>query len=172
MPSRLNLRGEICEESNEIVTRRDCVGSRLDVHPVRIMSAAPSAVLRVHCGTLAHTAIRTLRLVVTRFFHVTSARNRSSIAVHGLDWRRMRDAPGIAGSHGAEQDGCFLCRDEWEVDWFVRMNNTGGAVDVWAVNDVDEKELVESPGGHFYLAGAIPPERLLLVRRDIEPERS
>jgi len=84
----------------------------------------------------------------------------------------MRDAPGIAGSHGAEQDGCFLCRDEWEVDWFVRMNNTGGAVDVWAVNDVDEKELVESPEGHFYLAGAIPPERLLLVRRDIEPERS
>jgi hypothetical protein len=43
-----------------------------------------------------------------------------------------------------------LCRDEWEVDWFVRMNNTGGPVDVWAVDRVDEAELMESPEGHHY----------------------
>jgi hypothetical protein len=82
----------------------------------------------------------------------------------------MKDAPGIAGSRRPEQDGCFLCLDEWEVDWFVSMNNTGGPVDVWAVDGVDEKELVESPEGHHYLASPIPPERLSLVRPDAEPE--
>jgi hypothetical protein len=81
----------------------------------------------------------------------------------------MKDAPGIAGSSLPEQEGCFLCRDEWEVDWFVRMNNTGGPVDVWAVDRVDEAELMESPEGHHYLAAPIPAERLSLVRRDIEP---
>jgi hypothetical protein len=83
----------------------------------------------------------------------------------------MRDAPGIAGSGHAEQEGCFLCLDESEVDWFVAMNNTGGPVDVWAVEGVDENELVESPEGHHYLAAPITPERLALLRRDIEPKR-
>jgi hypothetical protein len=113
--------------------------------------------------------MHTLRPSVKRFFHVTSAQNRASIEAHGLDWRRMKDAPGIAGSSLPEQEGCFLCRDEWEVDWFVRMNNTGGPVDVWAVDHVDEAELTESPEGHHYLAAPIPAERLSLVRRDIEP---
>jgi hypothetical protein len=46
---------------------------------------------------------------------------------------------------------------------------TGGPVDVWAVDGIDKEELVEAPEGHFYLARPIPPDRLTLVRRDIEP---
>ena len=66
-----------------------------------------------------------------------------------------------------EQAGCFLCRDQWEVDWFVEMNNTGGRVDVWGVDGVDESELVESPEGHYYVASPILAECLTLIRRDI-----
>lgn len=83
----------------------------------------------------------------------------------------MRDAPGIAGSPDPEQEGCFVCRDEREVDWFIRMNNTGGPIDVWAIEGVDEHELVESPEGYPYLAAPIPPEQIALVRHDIEPEQ-
>jgi hypothetical protein len=61
-----------------------------------------------------------------RFFHVTSTKNRSSIQEHGLDWKRMKDAPGIAGSQRSEREGAFLCEDEREADWFVRMNKPAG----------------------------------------------
>lgn len=101
-------------------------------------------------------------------FHVTSSTNRQSIQRHGLDWRLMAGARGIAGSIGPEQQGCFLCRED-EVDWFVDMNNTGGPVDVWAVSGVDEDSLVESPEGYEYEPNAIPPDRLRLVRSDIAP---
>ena len=80
-------------------------------------------------------------------FHVTSAMNRESILVHGLDWTRMGAAPGIAGSPVPEEDGVFLCRDEFEAGFFVRMNNTGGPVDVWAVTGVDEQRLVTTGSG-------------------------
>ena len=106
---------------------------------------------------------------MTRLFHVTSTKNRTSIQAHGLNWKRMKDAPGIAGSQRAEQEGVFLCEDESEADWFVRMNNTGGPVDVWAVEAIDKEELIEAPEGHLYLARPIPPDRLTLVRCDIEP---
>ncbi len=103
-------------------------------------------------------------------FHVTSVLNRGSIEVHGLDWRRMGAAPGIAGSSRPEQEGCFLTLSEFDCDFFVRMNNTGGPVDVWGVDGVDEAELVESPEGFLYLPEVIPPGRLRLVRRDVPPE--
>jgi hypothetical protein len=80
----------------------------------------------------------------------------------------MMTAPGIAGSRWPEQAGCFLCLDESEVDWFVCMNNTGGPVDVWAVDGVDPAELVESPEGHFYLPAVVPPSRLCLLRASVE----
>jgi hypothetical protein len=50
------------------------------------------------------------------------------------------------------------------------MNNTGGPVDVWGVDGVDEAKLVESPEGFLYLPEVVPPERLRLVRRDAPPE--
>jgi hypothetical protein len=106
---------------------------------------------------------------VGRLFHVSSSLNRESIRRHGLDWTRMAAAPGIAGSREPEQPGCFLCVDEWETDWFVRMNNTGGTVDVWAVEGIDQTELVLSPEGHTYLPATVPPEQVSLLRSDIEP---
>ncbi|TFV45105.1 hypothetical protein E4P43_18055 [Blastococcus sp. TF02A-35] len=103
-------------------------------------------------------------------WHVTSTRNRASIQAHGLDWRRMGAAPGIAGSSVPEQEGCFLALSEFDSDFFVRMNNTDGPVDVWAVDGVDEGQLLESSEGFRYLPAVIPPERLRLVRKDLPPE--
>src|SRR4051794_38333162 len=85
-----------------------------------------------------------------RLYHVTSSRNRESIRTHGLDWERMQFAPGIAGSRRPEQDGCFVCVADWEIDWFVKMNNTGGPVDVWGVDGVEPCELATSSEGHQY----------------------
>jgi len=109
---------------------------------------------------------------MARFFHVTSTRNRASIETYGLDWRRMGTTPGIAGSTLPEQHGCFVCLDEWEIDWFVRMNNTGGPVDVWAIDGVNEDDLVVAPEGHHYLPKPIPPARLSLARSEIPTTRT
>ena len=103
---------------------------------------------------------------VQTMFHVTSAANRASILANGLDWRLMRDARGIAGSRVPEQQGCFLCIGEFDADLFVRMNNTGGPVDVWEVLGVREFELVQSPEGFYYLPRTIPAEQLRLVRTE------
>jgi hypothetical protein len=103
-------------------------------------------------------------------FHVTSVANRESILTHGLDWSRMRDARGIAGSRQPELDGVFVCLDEFEVDWFVRMNNTGGPVDVWAVDGVGDDEIVESSTGHYYVARPIAATQVRLVRTDLPPD--
>lgn len=78
-------------------------------------------------------------------------------------------APGIAGSYKPEQEGCFLAKGEFDCRWFVRMNNTGGPVDVWQVDDVDDAELVVSPQGYFYYPGIIGRERLTLIQKDIPP---
>lgn len=81
----------------------------------------------------------------------------------------MAEASGIAGSVEPEQQGCFVCRDQDEAVWFVRMNNTGGPVDVWAVSGVDVGELVESPEGYLYVLRRVPPECLRLVSEDVPP---
>lgn len=81
----------------------------------------------------------------------------------------MGDAPGIAGSTEPEQAGCFVCVDESEANWFVRLNNTGGPVDVWSLEGVEEAELVESPEGHFFVPRAVPASALTLLRRDAAP---
>ena len=117
---------------------------------------------------------------VRRLFHVTSVRNRDSITIHGLDTARMDSAPGIAGSRLPEADGCFLCVDDFEVDFFVRMNNTGGPVDVWAVDGIDERRLVSAPNGFSYLRGRVAPAQLSIVqsrvvgtsRRPADPNES
>jgi hypothetical protein len=105
---------------------------------------------------------------MTRRFHVSSVQNRASIAEHGLDVSRMGVALGIAGSVDPEQPGVFLCDDEYEVDWFVRMNNTGGPIDVWAVDGIADDALIESQEGHRYFPGPIPIDLLELLRTDVE----
>ena len=102
-----------------------------------------------------------------RMFHVSSSHHRPSILVHGLDWSRMGDVRGIAGSNRPEEEGCFLCRDRQEADWFVPMNNTGGPVDIWAVDNVDPRELVDAGSGYSYLPGAILRDRLVLIEQDL-----
>ncbi|MGV9946983.1 hypothetical protein [Rhodococcus aetherivorans] len=102
-------------------------------------------------------------------YHVTSTLNRTSIARYGLDWNRMGAARGIAGSLRPEQPGCFLCASEWERDWFVRMNNTDGPVDVWEVHGVEAEDLIESPEGSYYFPGVIPRNRVRLVLQDVPP---
>jgi hypothetical protein len=72
----------------------------------------------------------------------------------------MGPARGIAGSRSAEVEGCFL-GEEHDVDWFVRMNNTGTPVDVWAV---DEDQLVTTGNGYRYLMGCVAAEFLTLLR--------
>ena len=86
------------------------------------------------------------------------------------DWRRTGATRGIAGSSAPEQAGCFLCLNEFEMEWFVKtINTTGGPVDVWAVDGVDEKDLVESPEGHSYLPRPIAAHLLTLWRSDCPP---
>ncbi|NGN95013.1 hypothetical protein G5C66_20025 [Nocardioides sp. KC13] len=101
-------------------------------------------------------------------FHVTSSLNRASITEHGLDWERMGLACGIAGSKTPEVPGVFLCIDEGDVDWFAfTINNTGGPVDVWAVDGVDPRSLRDNGNGYGYLAEKIPAYLLTLVRTDL-----
>ena len=105
---------------------------------------------------------------MSRLFHVTSSSNRASVDAYGLDWRLMNSASGIAGSTRPEKDGVFVCTDESDIDFFVRMNNTGGPVDVWAIDGVDE-EPIESGTGFVYIPHEIPREALTLISRDIPP---
>jgi hypothetical protein len=77
-------------------------------------------------------------------YHVTSVLNRESVSRSGIDWQRLGAAPGIAGSRRPEQQGCFLVADESMVDWFVGLNNTGGAVGVWEVHGIAADDLVQS----------------------------
>jgi hypothetical protein len=99
--------------------------------------------------------------------HVSSSRNRLSILEHGLDWSRMGETRGIAGSNRPGEEGCFPCRDRDEADWFVAMNNTGGPVDIWAIDNVDASELVDAGSGYFYMPGIIPRDRITLTEQDL-----
>ena len=81
----------------------------------------------------------------------------------------MAFATGIAGSDKPEVDGIFLCPDEFTVDFFVRINNTGGPVDVWAVDHVQERELLESGSGFYYVARRVSSDDLTLKSRDLAP---
>jgi hypothetical protein len=102
-------------------------------------------------------------------FHVTSSKNRRSIEEHGLDWTRMREARGIAGSDIPEQEGIFVCHSEVEAEFFLMSNNGDGPLDLWAVEGVEEAELIESPEHFYFVARSIPASQVSLVRQDIEP---
>jgi hypothetical protein len=109
-------------------------------------------------------------------FHVTSTRNRESILEHGLDWTRMGDQPGIAGSEAAEGARVFLSRDMEEAEWFVSMSASHHrSVDIWEVTLPDEfdvwDEIPPAPtygemDGFLFTTQPIPRDRLRLVRKD------
>ena len=62
-----------------------------------------------------------------------------------------------------------MCEGEDGADWIVRLNNTGGPVDVWEVDLPAEPPLVESPEGYYYLPAALPAGRMRLVMKDQPP---
>jgi hypothetical protein len=118
-------------------------------------------------------------------FHVTDRANRESIRQHGLDWRRMGAALGIAGSRVPEHPGVFLAEGEGIAKFFVDMArmNERHAIDVWEVQldlDLDlhldddddsdlsdhlppEGPLVQHADGFLCYLQPIPPERLKLI---------
>ena len=96
-------------------------------------------------------------------FHVSSAANRESIRSHGLDWTRMGAAGGIAGSMTPEENGVFLCRDEFEARFFTDLGSTGDPVDVWVVAGVEEGGLVTGGPGFCYFPAAISPAQVTLA---------
>ena len=101
------------------------------------------------------------------YFHVSSVLNRESIQKHGLDSSRMGAARSIAGPRYAEVDGVFLSRDEFEVEFFIMINATGGPIDVWAVEPAASDQWVETNAGFRYVVGTVAAERITLIRRDI-----
>jgi hypothetical protein len=103
---------------------------------------------------------------VARYFHVSSSLNRESIRRDGLDWCLMGASPGIAGSSRPEAEGIFLAVEE-DVEWFTRLNNTGGTVDVWAVDGIEPQDLVPNGSGYFYLPVSVPAARLTLLAADL-----
>ena len=104
-------------------------------------------------------------------FHVTSMRTRDSIARFGLDWSRMGPAPGVAGAGAPEVEGIFVCPDESDVDFFVHLNTSGAPVDVWAIDGVDPRELIEADNGFAFLPRRVAPEDLTLVSQALTPTR-
>ena len=78
----------------------------------------------------------------------------------------MGAARGIAGSVRPEVDGVFVCRDEFEAEFFIGFDATELPVDVWVVEGVDESDLVQSTEGFEYLPASIPAARVSLLRRD------
>jgi hypothetical protein len=107
----------------------------------------------------------TLRRAASPLLHVTAAVNRASIERHGLDWRRMGAAPGIAGSRRPEAAGIFLGDHPADVDFFTSMART--VTDVWSV-DVSGWWLRSGPEGWWLVRRPVPPERLTLVLRDLD----
>jgi hypothetical protein len=76
----------------------------------------------------------------------------------------MGVARGIAGSDRPEIEGVFLCQSEFDVEFFLRFDATKLPLDVWAVEGVDDADLVESMEGFLYLPAPIPPTRVTLLR--------
>jgi hypothetical protein len=103
----------------------------------------------------------TVKQASGEMFHATAMENRPSILRHGLDWRQMGTAPGIAGSQEPELPAVFLCESREEIDFFTSMSRL--PADVWAVR-VDGLWVESGPDGWIILPEPVPPERLRLLQ--------
>jgi hypothetical protein len=101
-------------------------------------------------------------------FHVSAVGNRGSIERYGLDWRRMADTPGIAGSGLPELEAIFLCGTLAETQFFTEMSRSPS--DVWAV-DIRGMWLENGPSGWVIVNHAVPPESVRLVSQDMRSQR-
>jgi hypothetical protein len=110
------------------------------------------------------------------WFHATPSENRESIRRFGLDWKRMANVRGIAGSSEPEWPGVFLCKSLSSARWFARMPHNDFS-DTWAAR----LHAVWLEGAHAASGGAddewvicpepIPPDRLELLETDIPSSR-
>lgn len=82
----------------------------------------------------------------------------------------MGAARGVAGSRRPEVEGIFVCRSEEDAEFFLLINNTGGPVDVWSVDGIDEGLLLDNGNGFVYLPDRIPAAQVRLVRSDVPPQ--
>jgi hypothetical protein len=96
--------------------------------------------------------------------HATAAENRESIYRYGLDWNRMRRAPGLAGSTRPELPAIFVCADLDDVSYLLHIARV--PTDIWSV-DVDGIWLENGPTGWEVISHPIAKERLSLLVRDI-----
>jgi hypothetical protein len=96
--------------------------------------------------------------------HATAAANRDSIRAYGLDWSRMRLAPGLAGSTSPELPAVFVCEDLDDVSFLLHMAQV--PTDIWSV-DVDGLWLENGPTGWQVISHPVAAERLNLLVRDI-----
>lgn len=96
--------------------------------------------------------------------HVTAAVNRDSIRRHGLDWTRMGAATGVAGNTEPELPAIFLCDDDFDASFFLRMARQPS--DVWEVL-VDGRWLENGPDGWWIIDKPVGPDRLRLARTDV-----
>ena len=150
-----------------------CFGSAESVITATSGRAQTDAWVQAVCAALARERewpLRRTRLAVESFdgqlFHVTAAANRKSISSYGLDWLRMSDVPGIAGSLAPELPAIFLCESREMADFFVHMARV--PVDIWTVR-VDGFWIENGPDGWVLVAAPIEPERLSLVATDVPP---
>jgi hypothetical protein len=79
----------------------------------------------------------------------------------------MGDVPGIAGSAQPEVDGIFVARSRFEAGLFVELNRTGGAVDIWGLDEVDAGDFVTSETGYVYVPYVVDSGRLELLEQDL-----
>jgi hypothetical protein len=97
--------------------------------------------------------------------HASASANRESIERWGLDWTRMGNAAGIAGSVKPELEGVFLDTLEG-VRFFTRMSRQ--PCDVWEV-DVTGLLIETHEDGWMMHLSPIPANRLRLIAKDLPP---
>ena len=84
-------------------------------------------------------------------------------------WRGSRGTTErIAGSNSPEVAGVFLCVDRLEAAYFMRMNNTGGPVDVWQIDGIDVGELLDAGSGYLLLPRPVHSASVQLTALDGE----
>jgi hypothetical protein len=96
--------------------------------------------------------------------HATASANRKSNMKWGLDWKRMANARGIAGSGQPELEAVFLDHLDG-IDFFTAMSRQ--PCDVW---EVDVTGLwIEMHEDWLIHRSPITPDRLRLIAKDLPP---
>jgi hypothetical protein len=126
----------------------------------RWVAAVCAALARERSWRMGRRPVLLVKEGSGEMFHVTATENRPSILRHGLDWRRMGAAPGIAGSREPELSAVFLCESPDDTGFFTQMSRL--PAEVWAVR-VDGLWLETGPDGWIIVPEPVPPERLRLL---------